>query len=201
MMDQLVARGLRARLASTSLVTGVMYVSFDEAPGTPMHRSELPGKGAIPEIPTLPTQLDELTQSLTDAVAKITDADIQGVSNAISAAMGAVGRLATSDDLRNAIGELPGTIRSARRLTRTLDAGASRAGDVVEDAQRALAAFRETLTDAHGIVSPNAPLPVDLGAAVANVDKAAVSVRQLADFLRRNPHAIVAGTKPREATP
>jgi paraquat-inducible protein B len=198
-MEELVSRGLRARLASTSLVTGVMYVNLDEAPGTPIHRSELPGPGALPEIPTLSAEFDELTASLNQLLSNLRAADVKGMSDAVSVAMQAVARLASSDGLRTSLDALPGAISSAHRLTRTLDADAAKAGDLVEDGQAAVAALRDTLAEAHGIVSPDAPLPVDLGAAVSDVDKAAIAVRELADFLRRNPHALVAGTKPRRA--
>jgi len=200
LIDRLVRRGLRARLVSSSLVTGVMYISFDEAPDTPIHRSELPGKGALPEIPTLPSELDELVDSLTRILANLTGADFKGTSGAISAAMRAVAGLVTADDLRASLRELPGAVDSAHRLTKTLDHDAARLATLFDDAHGAVAALRAAASDAHGVVSPDAPLPVDLGVAVSDVDKAAIAVRDLADFLRRNPHAIVAGTKQRGAS-
>ena len=196
LVDELVAHGLRARLASSSLLTGVMYISFDEAPGTPMVRSEQPGPGALPEIPTLPTEMEELTKNATQFLANLTAADYKGAIDSVSTAMQGVSQLATSGDLQKALDELPRTLTSLRRLAGTIDNEAGKAGPVIEDAQGAMLALREALNSAQGVVSPRAPLPVNVGVAVSDVDKAAVAVRELADFLRRNPHAIVAGTKP-----
>src|SRR5262249_4150083 len=126
---------------------------------------------------------------------------LKGMADSVSGAMRGVGEITTSEDLRATMHELPGAIASAHRLAKTLDVDAVKAGALVSDTQDALDALRATLTDAQGVVAPDAPLSVDLGAAVSDVDKAAIAVRELADFLRRNPHAIVAGTKPRAASP
>jgi paraquat-inducible protein B len=161
----------------------------------------LPGPGSVPEIPTLPSQFDELTTSVTQFLANLTAADLKGMADSVSGAMQGVGEITTSEDLHTAIQELPRALASAHRLAKTLDGDAAKAGALVSDAQGALDALRATLSDAHGVVAPDAPLSVDLGAAVSDVDKAAIAVRELADFLRRNPHAIVAGTKSRAASP
>jgi paraquat-inducible protein B len=66
LLRQLIEAGLRAKLVSQSLVTGQMLVELDLSPGTPAH---LAGGGdpRIAEIPTLPSDLDELRQQLTQA--------------------------------------------------------------------------------------------------------------------------------------
>jgi paraquat-inducible protein B len=198
-VQDLVAGGLRARLASLSLVTGVAYVSFDEVPGSPLTFSEVSGPGALPEIPTLPTELDEVTTAVSGLLANLSTADFKGMSDSVAQAMQGVNQVATSGDLHAAIKHLPRLLSSVRQLTSALNTDADKAGAFVDDAQGALAALHETLQSAQGVVSPQAPLSVDLGVALSDVDKAAIAVRELADFLRRNPHAIVAGTKPRGA--
>jgi paraquat-inducible protein B len=201
LLEELVGRGFRARLASVSLVTGVMYVSFDEVPGSPASFSELPGEGAIPEIPTLPTRFDELTQGLASFVANLSSTDIKSVSVSVSDAMRGVQQLATSAELQSALKELRPLLSSAHELSKVLKVDAERSGEVIEDAHGAVSALTETLHNTNGVISPQAPLSVNLALALSDVDKAAVSVRELADFLRRNPHAVVAGTKTRGSGP
>ncbi len=199
--QQVVARGLRARLASSSLVTGAMFLSFDEVPGSPMSLAELPGPGALPELPTLPTEREEVTKALTALVTNLASADFKGMSDSVSEAMQGVNQVATSAELRGVLKNLPHLLSDATRLTKTVNTEVDKAGVVVEDAHGAIAALHETLDSAQGVVSPQAPLSVDLAMALSDVDKAAIAVRELADFLRRNPHSIVAGTKPRGAGP
>jgi len=201
LLNDLVAGGLRARLASLSIVTGVMYVSFDDVPGSPIVFSELPGSGALPEIPTLPTELDELTRAVSSFLANLSTVDLKGTAESVSGAMHGVSQVTTSTDLRAALENLPRLLSGLRQLTKTLNTDADKAGQVVDDAHGAVAALHETLESAQGVVSPHAPLTVDMAVALSDVDKAAIAVRELADFLRRNPHAIVAGTKPRGAGP
>ena len=195
LMQDLVAQGLRARLESVSIVTGVMYVSLDVIPNSPPPSyAETPGPGAIPEIPALPTEFQEATQALNAILSHLASADFAGMTDSVSGAMRDVGQVASSDELRGALQELKPLLSSARQLTKTLRVQANKAGDVVDDVHGALV---ETLDTTKGAISPQAPLSVDLSTALSDVDKAAIAVRELADFLRRNPHAIVAGTKPR----
>jgi paraquat-inducible protein B len=191
----LVAQGLRARLESSSIVTGVMYVNLDYVPDSPPPSyAEEPGPGAIPEIPALPTPLQEATQALNAVLVHLASADFAGTTSSISRAMHDVSQVAGSDELRSALEELRPLLSESRRLTKTLEVQANKAGEVVDDVHGALV---ETLDTTKGAISPQAPLSVDVSTTLSDVDKAALAVRELADFLRRNPHAIVAGTKPR----
>jgi len=201
LLEELVGRGFRARLASVSLVTGVMYVSLDEVPGSPVTFSELPGEGAIPEIPTLPTRLDEITEGLLGLVANVSSTDIKAMSESVTGAMHGVNQLATSAELHAALKELRPLLSSARELSRALKVDAEKSGVVIDDAHGAVTALTETLESTRGVISPHAPLSVNMAIALSDVDKAAIAVRELADFLRRNPHAVVAGTKTRGSGP
>jgi paraquat-inducible protein B len=195
LMQELVAQGLRARLESVSVVTGVMFVSLDVVPDSPPPSyAEIPGPGAIPEIPTLPTEFQEATQALNAILSHLASADFAGMSDSVAGAMRDVSGVATSDELHGALEELGPLLSGARQLTKTLKTQANKAGAVVDDVHGALV---DTLDTTKGAISPQAPLTVDLSTALSDVDKAAIAVRELADFLRRNPHAIVAGTKPR----
>jgi len=58
----LIAKGLRARLALESFVTGSSMIEMEFLPGTPVR---LTGKGTrYPEIPTVTSTMDKLTQKL-----------------------------------------------------------------------------------------------------------------------------------------
>jgi paraquat-inducible protein B len=194
-VQELIARGLRARLETQSIVTGVLYVSLDLVPGSPATLAELPG-GAFPEIPTLPTKLEEATKSLSDVVANLKAADFKGMSESISKAALGVSQLSTMPELREALRDLPRVVSSAHRLTLTLNADAEKSGEVVDDVHAAMEDLRGAVKGARGMIAPHSPLSVDVSLTLSDVDKAALAVRELADFLRRNPHALVAGTKP-----
>jgi paraquat-inducible protein B len=192
----LVAHGLRARLETQSLVTGVLYISLDFAPDAPITQAEFPN-GGIPEIPTLPTELEEATRSVADVLMHLKRTDFEGMSASISKAALGVTELTRDRDLRIALTELPKLLGSAHELTSTLNRDAERMTTIIDDAHAAMTSLRSTLDSARGVIAPRAPLSVDVARTLANVGKAAVAIHELADFLRRNPHALVAGAKPR----
>jgi paraquat-inducible protein B len=189
MITDLVGQGLRARLETLSLVTGVLYVSLDLTPDSPLSYAEQPGKGALPEIPTLPTEFEEVQKSVLDVLKNLKNADVKGVSDSIAQTAAAADRLLSSPELLATIKELRHLIAEVRDLTTTLDANST----------KTMAALRGTLESATGAISPDAPLLAHLKQTLSDVDKAANAFRELSEFLRRNPHAIVAGTKPRGA--
>ena len=61
------------------------------------------------------------------------------------------------------------------------------------DMRLALTKMRATLETVDGFVEPTSPLAVRLNAALEEITSAARSVRLLADYLERNPAALVRG--------
>jgi ABC-type transporter Mla subunit MlaD len=194
-VHELIAKGLRARLETLSIVTGVLYVSLDQVPGSQLSLAELPG-GDILEIPTLPTQMEEATKSVDAVLSNLKATDFKGMADSIAHAASGVNDLTATPELRDALKHLPQLISAIHELASTLNTDAEKAGALVDNASGAMTSLRGTLDQARGALSPRAPLSVDLARALSNMDKAAVAMRELADFLRRNPHSLVAGTKP-----
>ncbi|GAB5414682.1 MAG: hypothetical protein Cons2KO_22850 [Congregibacter sp.] len=60
--EELVARGLRAQLNTQSLLTGLLYVQLDFHPDTEATYAEI--DSPYPQIPTIPTELEQLRKSL-----------------------------------------------------------------------------------------------------------------------------------------
>src|SRR5262249_49584791 len=162
-------------------------VSLDQVPGSPLSFAELP-EGGIPEIPTLPTELEEATKSVNDVLANLKAADFKGMTESISRAAAGVNEPTSTPELRATLNQPPHPTAAIHELASTLNTDAKKAGVMVDDAHGAVASLRGTLESARGVISPHAPLSVDLARTLSDVDKAAVSVHQLADFLRRNPH-------------
>jgi len=68
LLKPLIERGLRAQLEMQSIVTGQLIVQLGFYPDTPIR---LVGDGKVPEIPTLPTTMQQVTQNVTHALAEI----------------------------------------------------------------------------------------------------------------------------------
>src|SRR3989442_1469151 len=88
-------------------------------------------------------------------------------------------------------------IAPARRLLAALDDRTAPRGDglrnVSGDTRQTLASLRATLESIQALVAPDAQLSVGLTQTVADLGRAAHAVGDLADFLERNPSAVVFG--------
>lgn len=195
-LQELIALGLRARLQTLSIVTGVLYVDFDLRPETPVELMQ-DAEGHISEIPTLPTPLEEATRTVSDVLAQMKDVDWKGIAAAVRQALDGVNRLASNERLSDALDALPDTIASARRLLDHLDTRTAMLGnglgDVSGDARRTLTSLRATLDAMQALLAPEAPLSIELTRTMTDLGHAARALGDLADFLERNPNAVVFG--------
>jgi paraquat-inducible protein B len=189
----LIARGLRARLASTSIITGVLYVNLDMYPNTPIQLAQIPGSTETVEIPTLPTPIEEVTKSVTDVLAQLKSVDLRGIGDSLERTAANIDRLTNLPELRRALSALPPAIVSTQRLMQTLETRVAGTQALEDESRAALAELHRAIEDARTVISPQAPLAVDLARMLADVDKAAVAVRDLAELLQKHPNALIAG--------
>jgi paraquat-inducible protein B len=177
LVDELIKRGLRARLESQSFVTGQLYVNLDIFPGTSPLRL-VHTEGGDPEIPTIPTPVEEATKALSSLLVQLKEADIAGTARSLSSAVEGVNRLVNTPSVARTLAELPSTVASVRRLMQELDV---RVGKLGGDLQSTLAV--------------RGPVLVELQRTFVDVQRAAQAVRLLAEFLQRNPNALIVGKK------
>ena len=199
----LIARGLRGQLATESLLTGLLYVDLDLHEET-QPRFVLPPGSQYREIPTVPTSFEQIQQKAFQALAKLDEIDFGALVTSLTDMAKATRDLIASSQLRDAIVQLKQTaagmqvaMASVGRMTDRLDA---RIGPLVgslkktsDQATLTLAAARTTLTDLSGTLDPDSPLGYQLNHALENMSEASQAVTALADYLQRNPGALVRG--------
>lgn len=193
-----VEEGLRAQLKSLSFVTGQLAVELVVRPEVPA-RLVNPDP-AFTEIPTTRSAFAEFTQSLErirfdDFIANLNDVllDVRQVIDTLPLA-------STLDSMQVAVGDL-------RRFINNLD---DQAGTLAGSADETLAAFRRAaestepvMAEAEGLLESTrgmeGPLAEQLLETLDELARAARSFRILADFVERNPNAIIFGKgKPEE---
>ena len=196
-------RGLRAQLQPQSLLTGLLFVQLDFFPDTPMV-TVLPADSPYREIPTVPTTLAEAQQAITRILAKLEKTDIEGMLATGREALEGIRSVVTSPDLRRFEAGLPGTlanvdeaVTSFRQLATRLDgetppliAGLKQAATQADSTLQEWKGTAKLLNDA---LEPDSALRNQLTAALDELTGAGRSVRLLADFLERNPSAVVRG--------
>ena len=188
-------QGLRARLESESLVTGLLFVNLDFFPGSPARM--LHPDSDIQEIPTLPTTIEQATQAVKQIVDRLQDIDLEALVASATGALTAVRELAASSDVKQAVASLDRTLQSVQALSQSLGRTVEPLGEslrtTAERAQLLEEELRKTLDSTRSLLEPGSPLSYQLQTTLQEVSAAARSVRSLSEALERDPSAIVRG--------
>lgn len=220
-LQELVQRGLRARLASQSIVTGQKAIDLDLLPDTP---AILLGGPGVMEIPATPERFGALIEQvaelpLHDSVADIRIAVqelrttlvsvqhtldgaqtmLEGGSKELqlTAAESRKTLAAATEAIRLVQGQAAVTLRSVTRLA---DASRETVGAVQPELGRTLASTRLAAESTQmamerlaEIAAPDATLRTDLEAAGADLSRAARSLRSFGEILEERPNALIFG--------
>jgi paraquat-inducible protein B len=117
-LKPLVERGLRAQLEMQSIVTGQLIVQLGFHPDTPIR---LVGDGKIPEIPTVPTAMQELTQSVTHALTELRHLPLpQLINHLVDTAQG-LNTIVHSPEVKSLMQSLSATAQVAERSLHGVD--------------------------------------------------------------------------------
>jgi paraquat-inducible protein B len=97
--------GLRAQLATESILTGILYIDIGFHPETPLNLYLVPGSSPYSEVPTIPTQLEQLQEEVTKSLAKIGQVDFKKLGDSITDAGISVKELAGDPKLHAKAGD------------------------------------------------------------------------------------------------
>jgi paraquat-inducible protein B len=216
-LQRAIDQGLRGQLRTESFVTGVLYVALDLFPDTPA-QFVLPQGSRYQEIPTVPTELEQVQDEVRVVFAKLAKIDFNGVIAAMTQALEGIDRLTNSPALRASLRSLEQTmpkfdeaVVNIRGLAATLDQNVN---DLSKDLKQTSAATRETMaeietavkqagitmkeaegtiTSARAVIDPESPTFYELTKSLREISGAARSLRLLAGYLERNPRALIFG--------
>lgn len=202
-LKEAIERGLRAQLNSQSIVTGLLFVQLDYHPETTPTFVAPPDSG-LNEIPTIPTTLEQAQQAAAEIIANLKEIDFDGFGKALRAAIDGINETLSSPGLRTALQHLPETLTnlnetltSVKTFSNNLDKrSAPLLSSIQQASERSTAAVeqaRATLESMQGLVDAGSPLAGQLVGVLEELRGTARSIRLLADYLERNPSALVRG--------
>lgn len=200
-VDSLIGIGLRAELDLESFVTGQKYVALDYPPGTP---AEPAGEGEVPyqEIPSI--AVPSVQQDLSSFVEELRQADIAQLVRRLT---NLAARADTSVQRLNVV-EMRATLDSTLKvsatamaeiatLARTLDERVPTVADALQETSARLASALEALETTARVtgetLDPGSPVIVALEESLREFAAAARALRQLTEYLERNPSAVLRG--------
>jgi paraquat-inducible protein B len=202
-LGRAVQHGLRAQLAMESFVTGILYIDLDVHPGAP-ENYEMPPNSWPQEIPTLKTTYEQVESSAARIIAQLDKIQLDRLVNTADQTIAAFGDLARSPEIKAAVlslnhtaTSLGATADSIRQLTQHVD---QQVGPMVASVQKgardvdiAVQKAQSALDRLQAGLQPDSPVVYRANEALQNFSAAARSLRELADYLQRNPSAIVRG--------
>jgi phospholipid/cholesterol/gamma-HCH transport system substrate-binding protein len=118
LLKPLIARGLRAQLEMQSFVTGQLIVQLGFLPDTPV---KLVGDGKVPEIPTVPTTMQEMAQSVTHALAELRQLPIPQLVGHLAETAQGLNTIVHSPEVKSLIGSMSATAQVAERSLQSVD--------------------------------------------------------------------------------
>jgi paraquat-inducible protein B len=202
-------------LTMQSFITGQLLIELDFFPNTPVVLRNLE-KDEI-ELPTIPSTSARLARALDNF-------DFRTLEQKLQSSLDGFSKIVNDPNLTATIQDLKETLQGARKLITKVDKQVDPlAKDVrkmttnfdklardVDSKMKGLSASLEktlsgfdktltgvdkTLTSARGVMSPDAPLVVDMENTLKELSAVSRSVRELADYLDEHPESLIRGKK------
>lgn len=212
-------RGLRGQLQAESFVTGLLYIGIDIFPGSPAIFIQASGeRHKYLEIPTIPTTLESVEETVTQILVKLAEIDFKGLADSVTETVNGVNQLVASPALKSTLRSMEQTmpkvheaVASIRRAAVTLDSNVKSLSDnlektstearqaftqaaaAVKQAEGAMKEAETTMASVRAVIDPDSPTLYDLTRTLKEVSAAARSLRVLANYVERNPRAIIFG--------
>lgn len=171
---RMVEHGLRAQLQSGNLLTGSLQVGLDFFPDAP--KAELTFEDGLPLIPTVPSDIQQLKAEATKFVQNLARAPISQLVVDLRTTVQNVDQVLATKEVQQGVPEL---VEKLNELLTTARGTLDRADTMI--------------SDAGGLIGSDSPLRYDLVRMIEELTRTARSLRVLADFLERNPNALIFG--------
>ena len=162
-LDRLVASGMRAQLKTGNLLTGQLIVSLDIFPNA--KPAQVAWNGAIPEIPTIPTPIEEIAGNLTRLVERLGKLPVEQIG----------------EDLKGSLAALRVTLQKSEDL-----------GPALKDT---LAKVDRTLASTNALFGPDSTANAELRRSLLELSEAARALGLAAQQFQTQPNSVIFGKK------
>lgn len=202
-VPNLIREGMRAQLGSDSFVTGLMYVALDIQPNMPIQMVAPPGS-PLQEIPAVPNTLEQAQAVAVRIFERLDKVDFNAVFTQMTLMLDSIRQLTTSPALKEVVAhseqtreQLDHTLAGAQQTLSTVNGQIHPLSDSLQktssSADAAAKQAKLTLGTVQTTIEPNSPINYQALQTLQDVSAAAHSIKELADYLQRNPSAIVRG--------
>ncbi|MBP7528577.1 MAG: MCE family protein [Syntrophorhabdaceae bacterium] len=189
-LDALVKRGIRAQLEMQSFVTGQLQIALDFYPDKPARLVGAPSK--YPEIPTIPTQLQELTK-------RVEQLPIEEIGRKLQSTLDGIDRLVNSPETTRMVRSIGQAADETRTLMRDVDrqlepliASIKKTSDEAGETLKKIRIVADAIENTAG---EDSVVVHKLKKTLDELERASRSLRLLADTVEQQPESLIFGKK------
>jgi phospholipid/cholesterol/gamma-HCH transport system substrate-binding protein len=216
--EEMIQSGLRAQLNSQSILTGLLYIQLDFHPGSKLVLADLETDHI--QIPTIPTDLERLTQ-------EIQSIDFAQIADDLQTIVDGLGQFTSNASFQAIPGQLEQTLASLNQLTEQLSGQLATTGpqlnhmlakvadtattldreipllsnsarDSMTQLDQAVAQIEAVAINAQGLIADDSPTTYQLNEALRELALAGRALQSLAKTIEDQPESLIRGKKPTE---
>ncbi|MDG5498394.1 MlaD family protein [Marinobacter sp. BGYM27] len=178
MFDQFVKQGLKAEARKSNLLTGQLHIALEFHPDDVSETVRMDTSGKVAVIPTRATSLDKLQDQLADLVERFSAIPFESMAANLD------GSLA---ELKKTLASVNNDVLPSTRTT-------------LEGIDELMSQMKTTLQTATDSFAYDSPERQRIGQALDELERMSRSVRELSDYLRRHPEALIRGRPEQDST-
>jgi paraquat-inducible protein B len=213
-LQRLIEEGLRAKIDLVG-ITGLQFVELDflDPHQFPAPRPE--NEAEYPVVPTVPSGMSELVANLSKIVTSLKQIDFAELSHGLKSLLATANQQVGDLDLKKMVAKVTAAAESIEALASSAEAKAAFANlnktatdvqglvaklDTQMEPVRAelvqtLHSFHDAAESVRKLLGPQSGLGEEALRTLQQVTETAESLQQLADFLERNPNALITGKR------
>jgi paraquat-inducible protein B len=217
-LEQLIGNGMRGQLQKQSLLTGLLYIQLDLHPGTAVTYYEVDSD--LPQLPTIPTDMEQLTRSLDDLDFKtlydnlahiieetdkfVSDPELSAISGNVNNMLNQVSELSAqlSGEVALASPGINQLISNGNKVAveaaRELPLLSQSTQQTLDELRSAIRSFDKTMDELGYLVSDDSSTVHEIQKAARELTAAGRSIQSLADHLEQEPESLIRGKKRQE---
>jgi paraquat-inducible protein B len=153
LIGRMIERGMRAQLATQSMVTGQLMVAIDFFPGTP---ARLVGDGTVPELPTIPSTREELASALERL-------NLEELAANLNSTLSGIEQKVNSPEVDEIVHNVNGAVQDIRKLVQNVD---TRIEPLMKTVEQTIQDYDKVAQDADKMIKP---IGSDVGEALQGI--------------------------------
>ncbi len=213
-LQRLIDQGLRAKIDLAG-ITGLQFVELDFFDPQLFPAPHVASDAEYPVVPTLRSGMSELVENLSKIAGNLNKVDFAGLSQELKSLLATVNQQAGGLDLKKMVATVTMTAASINALASSAEAKAAftnlnqtamdvqalvakiatQVEPVSAELVRSLHSFHDAAQSVQSFVGPQSGLSDEASKTIRQLTQTAESLQELADFLERNPNALITGKK------